>query len=75
MRATWCPTLNKAEKKFKRNPFNKNLQQILICARKQFKKACKKSERKFRNKLTNNLLSIEKDNPSEFWNLIKKMRK
>ena len=44
-------------------------------ARKRYKKACKDSELLFRNKLTKKLLSIEKDNPKGFWDLIKKMKK
>ena len=67
--------LNRAEKNYKKHPFDRNRLQILIASRKQFKKACRESEQNFRNMLTKQLFTIEKQNPNEFWNLIKKMRK
>ena len=66
---------NRALKNYRNQPFNRNLQQILINARKVFKRICKESERKFRQTLSNKLLSIEGSNPKEFWNLIDKMRR
>ena len=58
--------LNIAENKYRRNPFDSNLKQTLLGARKRYKKACKDSELLFRNKLTKKLLSIEKVNPKGF---------
>ena len=66
--------LKQGRKNYRRNPFNRNLQQILYGARKQFKRVCKTSESSFRSKLTEKLLSIEEKEPKEFWNLIKKMQ-
>ena len=67
--------LNRAEKNFRKDPFNRGLLQILIKARKNFKNKCKESEKKLRNSISEKLLSISEQNPTEFWSLIKRMRK
>ena len=66
---------NRALKIYRRQPFNRNLQQILINTRKQYIGICKESEAKFRRNLTSKLLNIEEGNPKEFWNLINRMKK
>ena len=68
----WC--LNRAVKKYRKDPFNPKNQEELFSAKKCFKKTCKKNESKFRKKLTDELMSIENKNPTEFWKVIKKMR-
>ena len=65
---------NRALKNYRRQPFNKSLQEILHGTKKQFKKVCRESENKVRRELTNKLLSVEKKNPREFWNLVNKMK-
>ena len=67
--------LNRAEKNYRKEPFNRGLLQKLIKSKKDFKSKCKKSEKRLRNSLRDKLLSISENNPTEFWNLIKKMRK
>ena len=67
--------LNRAEKNYRKEPFNRGLLQKLIKATKEFKSKCKESEKVLRNSMCDKLLSISDKNPTEFWNLIKKMRK
>ena len=67
-------SLNRAQKNYRKDPLNKTYKEKLFCERKKFKKSCKSSERLFRNKLTEQLLSIEKEKPDQFWDLIKKMK-
>ena len=67
--------LNRAEKKFRKHPFNTEIRTNLFVARKQFKRICREKERKFRAFLTAKLLSIENEKPVEFWNLVKRMKK
>ena len=67
-------SLNRQEKKFRKNLFDRNAQQNLINARKEFKSICKKSEKRFRDKLSNKLLEAESANPQEFWKTISQMR-
>ena len=67
--------VNRAEKNYRKDPFNKGLLQRLIKARNDFKSKCKEMERKLRNSLSEKLLSISEKNPTEFWNVIKKMQK
>ena len=66
--------LNRAEKEYKKDPFNRNKKELLFTARKIFKRICRESEKNFRNKLTDMFSKIEGKNPKEFWNLIKKMQ-
>ena len=66
--------LNRAERAFRKNLFDKAAQVELFNAKKRFKKACKAAERKSRGFLTAKLLHIENKRPKEFWELIKKMR-
>ena len=67
--------LNRAEKKFRKHPFNTEIRTNLFAARKKFKRICREKERKFRALLTAKLLSIENEKPVEFWNLVKRMKK
>ena len=67
-------SLNRAEKNYRRHPFNKHLQQMMINARKQYKRVCRESESKFRKMLAGRLLTVENNNPTEFWNLVNKMK-
>ena len=67
--------LNRAEKNYRKEPFNRGLLQKLIKAKKEFKSKYKESEKMLRNSMCDKLLSISDKNPTEFWNLIKKMRK
>ena len=66
--------LNRAEKNYRKSPFDRGTLQILIAKRKNFKRKCKESEHKLRSTLTKKLLSISEQNPTEFWKLIGKMR-
>ena len=67
--------LNGAEKDFRKHPFEIGKKEALFAARKKFKSFCKASERSFRNKISATLLAVEKNNPTEFWKAIDKMRK
>ena len=67
--------LNRVEKEFRKNPFDRNLKQNLIKARKDFKSEAKKSEKRLRDKLAEKLLEVESSNPEEFWKVISQMRK
>ena len=66
--------LNRADKIFKMDPFNRGLHQKLYKARKQFKSACKLAEKKMRETMASKLLDIEKQKPVEFWNLVKDIK-
>ena len=67
--------LNRTEKNFRKDPFNTGARDNLYAARKRYKRICREYESKYRAVLTDKLLSIEKGNPIEFWNLVKKMKK
>ena len=67
-------SLNRATKEVRKDPFNRKSQDNFFSAKKSFKKVCRESERKFRDTLTAKLLSIEKHKPTEFWNLVKKIK-
>ena len=67
-------SLNRAEKIYKKDPFNVTNKENLFTARKQYKKVCKNSEKCFKNKMLSKLMSIESENPEEFWKTIKKCR-
>jgi hypothetical protein len=67
--------LNHAVRILRKKPFDKSAQISYVNARKSLKRICRASERKFRQTLTNKLLSIENHKPKEFWDLITKMRK
>ena len=66
--------LNRAVKDFKRNTFCRATREKMFSLKKRFKNKCKESERKCRNKLLAKLLSIEEHKPTEFWNLVKKIK-
>ena len=68
-------TLNRVEKMFRKNPFDRNLKQNLLNARKDLKRMMKKEEERLRNNLTEKLLEAKKNNPEEFWKLISRMKK
>ena len=67
-------SLNRAIKAVRKDPFDRNKKQDLFSAQKRFKSICKKNENLFRKKMVDRLLSIEKKDPSEFWNVIKQMK-
>ena len=67
-------TLNRQEKRFRRSPFDRDVHQTLMKARKDFKSACKKSEKRLRDILTDKLYEAESKNPEEFWKIISQMR-
>ena len=67
--------LNHAVRILRKKTFDKSAQISYVNARKSLKRICRASERKFRQTLTNKLLSIENHKPKEFWDLITKMRK
>ena len=66
--------LNRAQKSVKRHPFNEDLRNKLFSIKKRYNKVCKNTERKFREMITAKLLSIEQQKPTEFWNLVKKIK-
>ena len=63
--------LNQAEKRLRKDPFNRNLLQNVVNARKGYKRLCKQSEWGMRQILASKLNAIEKGNPVEFWNVVK----
>ena len=67
-------SLNRAERNFRKNIFDKSEQAAINNARRRFKRICKSSERKLRGFVTAKLLHIESKTPREFWETIKKMR-
>lgn len=68
-------SLNRAVKALRKDPFNDHRKRVLFAAQKKFKKICKTREKGFRKMLSNKLLNIEEKNPTEFWNLVNKMKK
>ena len=67
-------SLNRAEKEYKRDPFNLGRKEKLFSARKKYKRCCRQNERAFRDKLTSQLLATENAKPAEFWKLVKEMK-
>jgi len=55
------------------NPWDKHLRQKLFFTKKEFNKLTRKKHRLFRNKIINNILEVEKQNSSDFWNTIKSL--
>ena len=66
--------LNRAVKRYRKDPFNRSFQEEVFSVKKKFKKNCRENENKLRKKLVNELLSFENNDPNEFWKLIKKMQ-
>ena len=52
-------SLNKANKEFRKHPFNVTKKEALFSIKKKFKSLCKASERAFRNKLSAQLLAAQ----------------
>ena len=46
----------------------------MFSLKKRFKQKCRESERKYRDMLLAKLLAIEEHKPTEFWNLVKKIK-
>ena len=58
--------------KIRQDPFDINLQQLLISARKGYKTTCRKAEANLRKDMLAKLL--EMNDPKQFWKLIKNMK-
>ena len=56
-----------------RNPFDREKLALFSKARLAYKKLCKKSEKEYRNFLTNKLTDAALKDPKQFWSIIKKM--
>ena len=65
---------NRAIRKVNKDPFNNHLQELMISARKTYRKACKDAESYYRKNMLNKLLAVEADNPKQFWKMIKNMK-
>ena len=65
--------LRKLSKTLSKEPFNKQRLTSFLKARADYKKICRKAEKKYRGKLTNQLLSIGKQDAKSFWEIISKM--
>ena len=57
-----------------KNPFDTHSQELLVCTRKEYRRTCRNAESSFRKTMLNKLLSIESNNPKQFWKLIKNMK-
>ena len=55
------------------NPFNKEKRKTFIESRSAYKKICRKSEKCYRQKLTQRLMNGALENPRVFWKIIKEM--
>ena len=65
--------LRQHSKDWSKNPFNVETRHKYVCARSIYKKACRKSEKLYRENLTNNLMKIGQNDPKKFWCIINKM--
>ena len=64
--------LKRASKNLNKNPYDSNVQQLFVAARKVYKRTCKAAEAKSRENLLNKLLNAE--DPKEFWNMVNDMK-
>ena len=63
----------KHSRNLSRNPFCKRNLDMFLKSRSEYKKACRKAEKEFRNSLREQLQNTTKYEPKKFWNIIKKM--
>ena len=56
-----------------KHPFDKQKRQAYIKCRNEYKRTCRKAEKKSRHDLTKKLFEIGQNDPKGFWNIINKM--
>ena len=66
--------LNSAKKLVQANPLDPNSRLNFLLVRREYKRCLRKSEKSFRNSLTNKLLDMEGKDPKSFWKIIDDMR-
>ena len=66
--------LHRASKHLAKNKFDRDAQNKFFGAKKKYISYCKKCEKTARNSLTKQQLATERNSPTSFWSLVKKMR-
>ena len=63
--------LNRLSRRLSKEPFNSYLRKAFIQCRRTYKQILKTKEKEYFEKLKSQLRNLEKDNPKQFWNIIK----
>ncbi len=66
--------LSRLASQMKQNPFNRDLQAKYRALYLQYKTLIRKKSRAYHNRIKENLLSVESNNPRMFWEIISKMK-
>ena len=67
-------TIRRLCRLLRKNPWDKTLQLEIMCKKKLLRKTIRKQHRIYKRKLLDKLLYAEQTNPTEFWNIVNKMK-
>ena len=73
-----CSSINRTIRRLcrllRKKPWDKTLRLEIMCKKKLLRKIIRKQHRNYKRKLLDKLLSAEQANPTEFWNIVNKMK-